>query len=141
MDAGDHTSQGQTIVDGISPAAGRRRVRFIYGWSTGHVGTTQLSSPKIYNATRALFLFEGTKVSRLTTEQWSNASRNYIVDFVNTIWNKKNSEGLNIKYGVQSVFVDLGHHTLYFGDELLEYFAKNRSEADIALVRIRRDCR
>jgi hypothetical protein len=113
---------------------------FILGWSTGHVGTTTLSHRDIYKniENKVQFMFESNKgvnqIAWLSRQQWLSMNRSSIYDFVKDSY---------IPYLLQSrgsmgTLVDLGHHNVFFIDELLSYIFKETSYR-VLIVRIRRE--
>lgn len=134
----------QSKCDLSVPVSPSPKFDFIFGISTGHVGSTTFSNQRMYSflkSPKIVFMFE----SRL---------RNYSLppgeDIGHLRWVREMSYAkeykfvqekyipflLTLKTPAQSIF-DLGHHNLYFLDALVDYFDNNR-QFKALFVRLRR---
>ena len=118
---------------------GKNPYDFVFGWSTGHVGTTSLSSAETYNNPQNItFIFEANRhpdyVHSLKAK-WKTFTHRKELKFVESrfiplmLELRQNSTTL----------VDLGHHNLYFIYGLLKYIKLNPDKYRILFVRIRRE--
>ena len=118
---------------------GKNPYDFVFGWSTGHVGTTSLSSAETYNNPQNItFIFEADRhpnYVHLLKANWNTFTHQNELKFVETQFIP-----LMLKLRRNSTtLVDLGHHNLYFIYGLLEYIKLNPDKYRILFVRIRRD--
>ena len=114
---------------------------FIFGWSTGHVGTTTLSEKRLYGSPdNVTFLHEmkygrfGNPPAVFTTDNWlvGNFTDEYLyVKYKYIPWL------LHSKYARSRTVMDLGHNINYFSDALIMYLLKETNYT-FAFVRLRR---
>jgi len=122
----------------------REAYDFIFGWSTGHVGTTTLSEKRMYwNPDNVTFLHE-MKYGRMglpgasdiyTTDTWlvGNYSLEYqYVKHHYIPWLLRN------KYPRSLTVMDLGHNINYFVNALIDYLL-DETKYKFAFVRLRRE--
>jgi hypothetical protein len=131
----------------------RSKYDCIFGFSTGHVGTTTLSNIHSYNGGKVsglALLFEGSnplkrKKVHVTQKQYR---QNFTVEDEITFVRKRFAPHLaNMQrlYGAQ-VLMDLGHYNLFYYNGLIEYFASEKYASErpenicrrMLFVRIRR---
>jgi hypothetical protein len=125
---------------------------FIFGWSTGHVGTTTLSRSRTYgNPKNLIFLHETiprpNNQTNFTKQDLRKQNPVYKmpIDYLQS----KQEEYLYIKniyipYLVSmkkqyTTLIDLGHHNLYFIHGLVQYLEEYRHIYRILFIRVRRD--
>lgn len=116
-----------------------KKYDFVFGWSTGHVGTTSLSSAEAYNDPQNIkFIFEANRHPSFVTwlkEKWKNFTHENELEFVK-------SQFIPLMVQMRhnaTTLVDLGHHNLYFIYGLLKYMKLNPFKYKILFVRIRRE--
>lgn len=120
---------------------------FVFGWSTGFVGTMSLSSSVLFgNPPNIKFIFEGLE---------DHSSFNYedvlhSVKYRDDLWKHWTHEdeykyvknefmpSMVEKRGNKSTLVDFGHHNLYFIYGLLKYF-QEYPKYRVLIVRVRRE--
>lgn len=115
---------------------------FIFGYSTGHVGTTSMNDGGVFgNPINMQFMhelasgpIEFPNRNKMTTAVWSKsdfkAEYKWVKDvYVPFLWKSK---------GTKDVLVDLGHNNLYFARALVEYLMSETAHRFI-FVRLRRD--
>ena len=103
---------------------------FVFGWSTGHVGSTSLSSASTYsNPPHITFKFE--KFPR-SISSWRNHGKEKEYEFA-----RKYLERLDKIRGNQTL-IDLGHHNMYFINGLLQFIQESPEAYRILFIRIRR---
>ena len=116
---------------------------FVFGYSTGHVGTTAMSDGTAYgHPSHVVFMHElkngpynFPKSAKFTTAVWKKGNshteykfvRNTYVDFL------KESRGEN-----KTTLVDLGHNNLYFVNALVKYLL-SQTTYRFLIVRVRRE--
>jgi hypothetical protein len=117
---------------------------FIFGWSTGHVGTTTLSEKKLYGAPENVTFMHEMKYGKeglpglddvYTTDKWLQGNYSDEYRYVKTRyipWLLKN------KYDRSRTLVDLGHNINYFYNALVDYLL-NETSYRFIFVRIRRE--
>lgn len=113
---------------------------FIFGWSTGHVGTTSTSQGKLYgNPDDVVFLHETHNGKynlndKLHTERWMNTT--YSEEYE---WVKSEYIPFLLKCrGKKRTLLDMGHNNMYFVDALIAYLL-NETNYRFIFVRIRRE--
>jgi hypothetical protein len=116
-------------TDTTNATEDNRPYDFVFAWSSGHVGSTSLSSAKTYGSPAYVaFTFEFNGVST------SFPSREAEYEFV-----KNHFMGYKLAArGVKTTLVDLGHHINYFYRELVRYLTEE-TKYRFLLVRIIRD--
>lgn len=117
---------------------------FVFGWSTGHVGTNALSSANLYSSsTNHKFIFEADKnlvnnstnfnLERKFKEKWKHFSHNDEYEYVT----RQYMPDMIRLRGNYTTLVDFGHQNLYFIHGLLKYFENHKFK--ILFVRIHRE--
>jgi hypothetical protein len=102
---------------------------FVFGFSTGHMGTTALTLPKTYgHPNNIVFLFEHV---RLETERWKLMTLNDELTFV------RKTVFPSLRHNNKTV-VDLGHYVNYYLKALLTYILTETTHT-VALVYIVRE--
>lgn len=113
---------------------------FIFGFSTGHVGTTTLSEKRFYGSPKNVQFLHELKYGKFDldesflTERWKNSTFEDEYDYVKNVY---------IPFMVKSrrgkdTLVDLGHNINYFTDALIQYLQKE-THYNFIFVRIRRE--
>ena len=117
---------------------------FVFGWSTGHVGTTTLSEQRFYGSpSNVTFLHEmkfgkqGTPHSEYVydTDKWLAGNYSSEYNYVKTRyvpWLLLN------KYNRSRTLVDLGHNINYFYTALVDYL-QQETKYSFAFARLRRE--
>lgn len=110
---------------------------FIFGWSTGHCGTTTLSSATSYvHENDVIFLFEGhgrcPGGTRSPRGQMSSGE-------IDSIVRDNYVPSMLACRGNRTTLIDLGHHNLAMGESLVKYFSSNDTPLTALFIRIRRD--
>lgn len=122
----------QAVVNIDTHANIHQSYDFVFGWSTGHVGTTTLSNARTYGRPEHVrFIHEGKKFH---THMWKESSRIAEYEFVRNIFIP---EMLKIR-GNSTTLLDLGHHNMYFIYGLMGYIESNKDRLKVLFVRIRR---
>ena len=117
---------------------------FVFGWSTGHVGTTTLSKGSSYgDPSSVTFVFEElpSPFGRLGRGRVRKMSVDYLASL------EEEERFVSDRYiphllafrGNASTLVDLGHHNLYFAQGLLDYLHRHRQEFRVLFIRVRRE--
>ena len=116
-----------------------RPYTFVFGWSSGHVGTTTLSSSITYsNPENINFIFETKRhpsFLRNLKRSWKLFTHQDEKKFVEKVFMPLMLDHL----GNATTLVDLGHHNLYFIYGLLEYLNENKHKFRVLFVRICRE--
>lgn len=103
---------------------------FVFGWSTGHVGSTSLSSASTYSHPRNItFVFEKFPRSK---SSWRNHGKDEEYEYA-----KKHLQRLD-QLRRNHTLVDMGHHNMYFIYGLLQMIKQSPEEYRILFIRIRR---
>jgi len=117
---------------------------FIFGWSTGHVGTTTLSEKRLYGSPDNVTFLHEMKYGKAglpsvddvyTTDRWRMG--NY-TDEYNYVKQRYIPWLLKNKYPKSRTVLDLGHNINYFYDALFSYLL-NETQYKFAVVRLRRE--
>lgn len=129
-----------TVTEPEIPRSERKYYDFVFGYSTGHVGTTTLSEGKLYGEPEdVVFMHElhyGKKVKdenifgtekylTSTFEDQYNYVKSFYIPFL--LKNRKKARTL----------LDLGHNNLYFCKALIQYLFEE-TEYKFIFVRVRR---
>lgn len=117
---------------------------FIFGWSTGHVGTTSLTNSQLYgDPSETYFLFESHGAfesisipsdQEMTKKKWRESSFEEEYLYVKKLYIPFILRARENK----TTFLDLGHNNLYFLNALVAYLSEEATYRFI-FVRIRRD--
>ncbi len=112
---------------------------FVFGFSTGHVGSTSFSDSRLYNLSNVIIMFEGKykhkSILRFTTKaKWKSYNHSFELEFVKSLYMPFL---LSIRKK-HATLMDLGHNNLYFVEALIEYFSL-QTHYRATFVRIRRD--
>lgn len=131
----------------------------VFGFSTGHVGTTALGHPSNYrNSSHVQFFFEGKPFGQgspvremyMTNEEYNNIERevgpeqerlfveNKYAPFLNEVMSRS-----TVVNNRRSVIFDMGHANLFFYRGIAQYFLQSKKPhpfcEKLRFVRIRRD--
>ncbi len=112
---------------------------FVFGVSTGHVGSTSFSDRRLYSLPHVLIMFEGhyqnqSILSYTTTSKWKASNHSHEMEFVESVY----IPFLLAIRKQRTTLMDLGHNNLYFLEALIKYFAHSKRYR-ATFVRIRRD--
>ena len=121
---------------------------FIFGYSTGHVGTTTLSEGRYYGMPSKIVFLHEMKYgpfgnNNIDILQWS---------YNTSVWRQNDQVKdmiyvkevflpfllLSMKRAKATTLVDMGHHNLYFIDALVKYLL-NETNYKFLIVRLRRE--
>lgn len=117
---------------------------FIFGWSTGHVGTTTLSEKRMYGSPDNVTFLHEMKYGRIglptsqdvySTSEWLLGNFTQEYEYVKTKyvpWLLRN------KYPKSRTVMDLGHNINYFYDALIKYLL-TETKYKFVFVRLRRE--
>ncbi len=133
------TNDGRRKIDAVEET---NHYDFIFGYSTGHVGTTTLSEGKYYGRPHdVVFIHEmhygKYNISRkdiFTTQKWAKATYEDEYSYVKDIY----MPFMVKSKGSKKTLLDLGHNSLYFIKALLAYL-QSETSFKFVFVRIRRE--
>jgi hypothetical protein len=107
---------------------------FVFGFSTGHVGTSSLSKATMYvNTSNISFVHEASQESAKYAVRWRNGTKEMDSIYVRRKFLPK---VLNFKKS-KEMLIDMGHHTICFADSLIKYVNKETNYS-LLFIRIRR---
>jgi hypothetical protein len=124
---------------------------YIFGFSTGHVGTTSLATKSIYRSgvyntetvmrrLNEIHFEHEMKATRLEHGAWVNYDHDGEFQWVKTVFFRSIKESMKPS---EKCFFDDGHHTLYFIYGLIRYLTElnqmNNDNLRYTIVRIRRN--
>ena len=121
---------------------------FIFGYSTGHVGTTTLSEGRYYGQPSKIVFLHEMKYGPLGDNNVDIIHWSYNT----SVWKKNDLAKdmiyvkevflpfllLSMKKAKAATLVDMGHHNLYFIDALVKYLL-NETNYKFLMVRLRRE--